>query len=191
VQHIASYAERQRQSDEALAPLAVLDDQLKAWGATGGIVSGGGTGTFDFDANGGVLNELQVGSYVFMDVQYDECEPAGAIWPFRPALFVRASVVSANHPEHVTIDAGLKCFATDGPVPRLARGAPAGASYKFMGDEHGMIRFARPGDGLPLGAAVECFVPHCDPSVNLHDVYHCVRGDTLVDIWPIDARGRH
>ena len=42
---------------------------------------------------------------------------------------------------------------------------------------------------LPLGTIIECLTPHCDPAVNLHDFYHIVRGDTLVDIWPVDARG--
>jgi 3-hydroxy-D-aspartate aldolase len=37
---------------------------------------------------------------------------------------------------------------------------------------------------------VECVTPHCDPTVNLHDYYHIVSGDTLVDIWPVDARGK-
>ncbi|MSO73784.1 MAG: DSD1 family PLP-dependent enzyme [Alphaproteobacteria bacterium] len=191
LQHVIDYAERKRLSSDALRPLAVLSDQLRAWGIKDPIVSGAGTGTFDIDTEGGVLNELQVGSYVFMDVQYDEVEPARGGWRFKPSLFVAASVISGNHPGHITIDAGLKCFATDGPLPRVMRGAPSGASYTFMGDEHGRLVFANAADRLPLGSVVECFVPHCDPSVNLHDVYHGVRGDTLVEVWPIDARGRH
>jgi D-serine deaminase-like pyridoxal phosphate-dependent protein len=89
----------------------------------------------------------------------------------------------------VTTDAGLKRFATDGPKPRIARGAPDGAVYGFSGDEHGCIVFSDPVQTLPIGAAVECVVPHCDPTVNLYDHFHCVRGDTLVDLWPVDARG--
>ena len=42
----------------------------------------------------------------------------------------------------------------------------------------------------PLGARIECVTPHCDPTVNLHDVYHVVAGDTLVEIWPVEARGK-
>jgi D-serine deaminase-like pyridoxal phosphate-dependent protein len=191
LQHIKSFTERRAQSNEALRPLAVLKEQFESWGIAGGIVSGAGTGTYAIDTEAGVLDELQVGSYVVMDVEYDEIEPVAGGWPFRPALFVAASVISANHAGHVTIDAGLKCFATDGPLPRVVRGAPAGATYGFMGDEHGKLSFAKPGDRLPLGALVECFVPHCDPTINLYDVYHCVRGDMLVELWPVDARGRH
>ena len=75
-------------------------------------------------------------------------------------------------------------------MARLAAGAPAGATYEFTGDEFGCVVFADGGQGLAPGDVLECIVPHCDPTVNLHDFYHCVRGDTVVDIWPIDARGR-
>ena len=70
-----------------------------------------------------------------------------------------------------------------------SHGAPDGASYRYMGDEHGAIDFKIPGDGLGLGDKVEWLVPHCDPNVNLYNDYHVVRGDTLVDIWPVAARG--
>jgi len=71
----------------------------------------------------------------------------------------------------------------------IAAGAPAGATYRYQGDEHGAVVFAEANQTLPLGAVVACVVPHCDPTVNLYDWYHCVRGDRLVDIWPVDARG--
>lgn len=60
-----------------------------------------------------------------------------------------------------------------------------------MGDEHGKVTLAGNQATLALGQTIECLTPHCDPTVNLYDVYHCVRGDRLVDIWPIDARGLH
>ena len=154
------------------------------------IVTGGGTGTHRLDAGHGTLGELQAGSYLFMDVQYLSVEQsADGGQPYRPALFVQASVVNVNHPRYAVTDAGLKSFATDGPAPLLAAGAPAGASYRYMGDEHGAVVFADPGDALELGAKVECVVPHCDPNVNLFDHYHVVQGDRLVDIWPVAARG--
>ena len=90
---------------------------------------------------------------------------------------------------YAVTDAGLKSFATDGPKPLIARGAPSGASYRYMGDEHGAIDFADSSHNLALGAKVECVTPHCDPNVNLYDFYHVVRDDTLVEIWPVAARG--
>ncbi len=59
----------------------------------------------------------------------------------------------------------------------------------FEGDEHGDLRYDPKGGALKLGEAVEFLTPHCDPTINLHNYYHCVRGDTLVEIWPVDARG--
>jgi 3-hydroxy-D-aspartate aldolase len=127
-----------------------------------------------------------------MDVEYGDVElRAGQPTVFEPALFVRTTVVSNNAAGMVTTDAGLKRFATDGPKPRIARGAPDGAIYAFGGDEHGCVVFADASQSLPLGAAIECIAPHCDPTVNLYDHFHCVRGDDLVDIWPVDARGAY
>ncbi|MCH8213331.1 MAG: hypothetical protein IIC54_04590 [Proteobacteria bacterium] len=167
-----------------------LQEKLDAAGIAPPLVSGAGTGTHDIDALHGPFTELQVGSYIFTDVQYNavalrEDTPR----PFEPALFVRTTVVSTNVGGQVTTDGGLKRFASDGPLPEIASGAPDGARYEFKGDEHGRVVFAKDSDSLPLGAAVECLTPHCDPTVNLYDHYHVVRGDTLVDIWPVDGRG--
>jgi len=191
LQHLADPAKRAAAAREAAERLRAVVDALKRVGLAPPIVTGAGTGTFEIDTEIGLYTELQAGSYVFMDVQY--ADPA--LWsqagpPFAAALFVQTTVVSANVPGQVTTDAGLKAFATDGPPPLIARGAPAGATYRFTGDEFGCITLP-PGATLPLGAVVECVVPHCDPTVNLHDWYHCVRGDELVAIWPVDARGKY
>ena len=65
----------------------------------------------------------------------------------------------------------------------------AGAVYDRFGDEHGKIVLGEGNAAPELGAPISLITPHCDPTVNLHDYLHCVRGDKLVDIWPIDARG--
>ncbi|HXC53592.1 MAG TPA: DSD1 family PLP-dependent enzyme [Candidatus Limnocylindrales bacterium] len=194
VQHIESVAARAELAAGGLAKMAEVVDALAAIGKKPAIVSGGGTGTHDIDFRGGVFTELQAGSYTVMDVEYadlqwDAATPARL--PFQTALFVRTTVISNNAAGMVTTDAGLKRFATDGPRPRIARGAPEGAVYALTGDEHGCVVFADASQSLPLGAAVECVVPHCDPTVNLYDHFHCVRGDTLVDLWPVDARGAY
>lgn len=191
LQHLEAFASRRDLAAEKTRQMADVVRALEAGGMKPAIVSGGGTGTHDIDHRSGVFTELQAGSYTVMDVEYADVElgPAGSRPPFAAALFVRASVVSNNAAGMVTTDAGLKRFATDGPKPRLVRGAPPGAVYGFTGDEHGCVVFADSAQTLELGAAVECVVPHCDPTVNLYDVFHVVRGDDLVDIWPVDARG--
>jgi D-serine deaminase-like pyridoxal phosphate-dependent protein len=191
LQHVDDYAPRAAAMAEQAARVAELRDRLRAQGVEPPLITGAGSGTHEIDARGGLYTELQVGSYVFWDVQYDSVVTrADGSRPFAPALFVQLSVVSAVHPRRPTTDGGYKRFATDGPAPRIVRGAPAAATYRFRGDEHGMIELPEGATPLPLGAKVECLTPHCDPTVNLYEVYHVFEGDTLVDIWPVDGRGR-
>jgi 3-hydroxy-D-aspartate aldolase len=190
VQHITRAGDRARVYGNQLRHLVAVLAAAKKAGYIPGIVSGGGTGTFDFDRQAGIFSECQCGSYAVMDIEYEEVQLfANGPHPFKTALFVQCMVVSNNHRAIPTIDGGFKCFSMDGPIPRPARGAPPGAVYQFYGDEFGKIKLARKTDALKLGAKVELVTPHCDPTINLHDFYHCVRGNVLVDIWPIDARG--
>ncbi|MBE1528536.1 D-serine deaminase-like pyridoxal phosphate-dependent protein [Sphingopyxis sp. OAS728] len=190
-QHIESYAERRTAIVERTAYLQEVIAALTEAGFAPEIVTGSGTGTHRIDLELGVFNELQAGSYVFMDKQYLDCDIAdGAEPPFEVSLAVDARVVSANHSGLVTIDAGYKSLSTDGGVAVVQRGAPETAFFAFMGDEHAALIAPEIGTQLAPGDPVSLTVPHCDPTVNLYDFYHVVAGDTLVDIWPVSARGR-
>ena len=103
---------------------------------------------------------------------------------------IDARVISASHPMMVTIDAGLKAFATEAGAPPILAGAAEGSAYRFMGDEHGAIVPPRGVAPPKLGERLTLAAPHCDPTVNLYEAYHVVRGDTLEAIWPVSARGR-
>lgn len=189
-QHIESYAERRAAIIERTDYLRDVIAALAAAGFAPSIVTGSGTGTHRIDLDLGVFTELQAGSYVFMDKQYLNCELAeGEAAPFEVALAVDARVVSANHGGLVTIDAGFKSLSTDGGVAVVRRGAPETAFFAFMGDEHAALIAPGIGDTLRPGDPVSLTVPHCDPTVNLYDHYHVVAGDTLIDIWPVSARG--
>ena len=196
LQHIADRAERQAKAKQRLAVLAGLVAKLRDAGIEVPIVTGSGTGTHDFDAETNVFTELQAGSYVFMDVDYIRALRDGRnALPFETSLFVQTAIVSANGAKipggYVTTDAGLKSFATEGYKPEVMSGGPPGSTYAFAGDEHGRLFFPPETTAIPrIGERIELVTPHCDPTVNLHDFYHLVRGDTLVDIWPVDARGK-
>lgn len=191
LQHIIDYEERRQAALKTNSELRVICDALSGAGFSPDIVTGSGTGTFEFDASAGVFNELQCGSYLFMDSDYNAVQtPEGNDLRFETSLFVLATVVSSHHAGMATIDAGYKCFFPRGPKPAVAAGAPAGTEYEFRGDEHGHLIFPDSNHRAELGDKVLLITSHCDPTVNLFDHYHCVRGDTLVDIWPIDARGR-
>jgi len=191
VQHIVEHSARAAAARDALVRIREARDAMAAVGHRPDIVTGGGTGSYDIDGDAQIFTDLEVGSYVFMDVQYNELVRGdGTAGPFRTSLFVQSTVISANKAGQATTDAGFKAFATDGPKPVIASGAPSGSEYVFMGDEHGCVMLPKGANGLEVGSVVTCVTPHCDPTVNLFDWYHCVRGDTLIDIWPVDTRGR-
>lgn len=188
LQHVPSYADREAATAEPRAMIRDIVAALRGAGMEAEIVSGGGTGTHHIDMTDGVFSEVQVGSYVFLDSQYDEVElHPDYPNPFEDALFVQGTVVSDNQPGIVVVDCGWKAFATEGKPPVLDDDR---VGYRFMGDELGGVpRGSGTGPTLALGDAVVFRPPHCDPTVNLFSAFHCVRGDTLVDIWPIEARG--
>jgi D-serine deaminase-like pyridoxal phosphate-dependent protein len=150
-------------------------------------MSGSGTGTFRQDSLG-PYNELQAGSYVFMDADYARILDHEGNGPdFEPSLFVLATVISVNGPGQVTIDAGTKALATNGPPPSSLRGAPPGSTYRFAGDEHGLIVHPPAAVAPALGARVLIGATHCDPTVNLHGLMHAVSGNRC-QRWHVRAR---
>ena len=190
-QHVPTAQGRREALVERNKTLTAVIEALRDAGFAPPIVTGGGTGTFALDAELGLLTELQVGSYIFMDEDYMACEAVSGAPTFAPSLFVDTRVVSANAQRLATVDGGVKSFATDVQSrPRVFAGAPADAAYFPMGDEHGALLLPEGAERPALGAVVTFTVPHCDPTVNLYDHYHLVRGDTLVDIWPVSGRGR-
>ncbi len=190
VQHVNDYGERRRTYWSQLDRLERAICALKNAGLPPAIVSGGGTGTFAIDVERGLYTESQAGSYIFMDVEYNDVKlfehhPN----PYCVSLTLRTSVISANVGGYVTLNAGFKSFATDGPLPELSGTAFQGASYELYGDEYGRLVLGAGCARPAVGTCVDLVTPHCDPTVNLHDFLHVTEGDTLVDIWRIDARG--
>ncbi|HTR83453.1 MAG TPA: DSD1 family PLP-dependent enzyme [Reyranella sp.] len=190
-QHIIDFSQRKAEIEERTAYLKGIIDQLTAAGLKPGIVTGSGTGTHYIDAKAGVFTELQVGSYVFMDHDYNVCDLRGAGKPtFEQALQIDARVISANTPGMATIDAGLKAMATEKGPPMILKGAVEGATTRFSGDEYTAVVAPEGKEAPELAEQVILIPPHCDPTVNLYESYHVVKGDTLVEIWPVTARGR-
>jgi D-serine deaminase-like pyridoxal phosphate-dependent protein len=188
-QHMKGREARYAAVEQGVAILATAAKSLKAQGAAVTQITGGGTGTFGADAALGILNEVQPGSYVFMDAQYRDALGDDADGAFEQSLFVQSSVISINQPGSVTVDAGLKAFATDAGPPRPATAPFAPDAYAFRGDEHGRVMLPA-GRAMAIGQRIELVPPHCDPNVDKYDVYHLVSGDKLVDIVAIEARGR-
>ena len=188
--HVVGFAERKAASREVMMRAVETRDRLKAEGIDAAILSGGSTGTYNIDSElpGGI--ELQAGSYVFMDNGYRVIggRSGDADYnDFAPSLSVLTTVVSTGASDRVTVDAGIKAFATDsGGMPRSKD--REGLEYKFGGDEFGVLT-ARAGASLPkIGDRLEFYATHCDPTVNLYDRIYAVRGDAVEAVWPIMAR---
>ena len=190
-QHIVDFKERKASIEERTEYLKGILAKLEAAKLKPAIITGSGTGTHFIDAKLGVFTELQVGSYVFMDHDYNVCDLRGLDKPtFEQALQIDARVVSANKAGMATVDAGLKAMATEKGPPVILKGAVEGSTTRFSGDEH-LAVIAPEGKAAPaLAEQVILTPPHCDPTVNLYESYHVVKGDTLVDIWPVTGRGR-
>jgi 3-hydroxy-D-aspartate aldolase len=210
-QHVRDVGERRDKAAAAVRQADLARSWLSEAGIACPVISGAGTGTFEVEGASGVYNEIQPGSYVFMDADYNR--NAWAERPFRQSLFVLAGVVSATAaeragtgnpadlavlpadargPGRAIVDAGLKAMAFDSglpDIPALPGQDPTGLAYGRPSDEHGTISVA---DGVPvprIGSTLRLVPGHCDPTVNLHDWIVVVRGDRVVDLWAVTARG--
>jgi D-serine deaminase-like pyridoxal phosphate-dependent protein len=148
------------------------------------IVTGAGSGTFMFELESGAWDEIQPGSYVFMDADYARNEWAAPLPRFRHALFVLSTVMSRPRPEVAIVDAGLKASSVDSGMPTVWE--RPGLTYTHASDEHGWVEGAPAPD---LGEKLLLVPGHCDPTVNLYDWYVCVRRGIVEDLWAITARG--
>ncbi len=187
-QHIRDFRERRAAVRQAAEQTLRTVEALEAAGLDCETVTGGGTGTLLHDIEAGALNELQAGSYVFMDADYGRnlAEDGTAETRFESALFVLATVMSHPNPQRAVLDAGLKALAMDSGPP-LLKGVP-GATYTRASDEHGVLDLERE-NLLAHGQRVLLIPGHCDPTVNLYDWYVGVRRGRVEQVWPVAARG--
>jgi D-serine deaminase-like pyridoxal phosphate-dependent protein len=160
-------AERARVVDESMQRLLAAHRDVG-----GDLISAGGTGSFDLNA---VATEIQAGSYALMDAAYDRLG-----LPFRPALAVLATVISVSE-SYAVADCGLKALAMDHGDPAID-----GARVWFCSDEHVTFAPERP---VGVGERVRVWPAHVDPTVAKHDSMHLVRGEEVLESWPVDLRG--
>ena len=185
-QHLREPSERRAASASAATIARGMRELLVHAGLRCDIVTGAGTGTWQHERDSGVYDELQPGSYVFMDADYARNVAGADALAFEQSLFVIASVMSTPAPDRAIVDAGLKAFSFDSGPP-VVHGR-AVAHYVKASDEHGVLRIDR---GSPIGLDERIWlVPgHCDPTVNLYDFLVAIRDGIVEGIWPIEARG--
>ena len=189
--HVVGFEVRRAHSHQVMAKAVQTRELLNSKGLPADILSGVSTGTYNIDSELAGVTELQAGSYIFMDVDYHRIgsRDSDQFNDFGYSLTVLATVVSTNHSDRVTIDAGFKSFATDrtvGPVPK----GITGVKYGWGGDEFGILNLEDPSQAVKLGDRLELFVPHCDPTVNLYDRIFACRGERVEEVWPVMDRLR-
>jgi D-serine deaminase-like pyridoxal phosphate-dependent protein len=183
-QHVRSMAERKASIDAAAQAVRDTKALLEKNGIDCPLVTGAGSGTFMFEVESGAWDEIQPGSYVFMDVDYGRNEWAAPLPRFEHALFVLSTVMSRPSPQVAIVDAGLKASSVDSGMPGVW--AREGLAYTHASDEHGWVEGAAP---PALGEKLLLVPGHCDPTVNLYDWYVCVRRGVVEGLWAITARG--
>ena len=188
-QHKRTPAERRTLVGHAVDASRRTVEQLQQQGLLCPIVGGAGTGTFQIEAASGVYNEMQAGSYVFMDADYARnLDEAGApVSTFRHALFVLGTVMSAVRPGLAVVDAGHKAVAVDSGLPTVWQRPEV--RYTGASDEHGKLEFASETASPKLGEKLRLVPGHCDPTVDKFDWYVGVRGGRVECLWPVAARG--
>jgi len=186
-QHMRTPTERRAAIASASELTALTKSALEAAGIACPVITGAGTGTWQLERDSHVYTELQPGSYIFMDADYNRNALARDEHSFEQSLYVLSSVMSTPTPQRAIVDAGLKAFAFDSGLPLVT--AAHGLEYVRASDEHGVLRvdsaIARP----QLNDRIWLIPGHCDPTVNLYDWIVGVRGERVECVWPITARG--
>ena len=176
--HLMAMPDRAQQAEEVERSMVKL---LAAHADVGGdIVSAGGTGTYDINT---WANEIQAGSYLFMDTHY-----AGVGLPFQQALTVLSEIISVDGKGRWAVgNAGLKSLGMDHGDPSVEGGAVA-----FCSDEHITLTSGDPDVGVTwsVGDRVELLVAHVDPTIAMHEMMHVIDDDgAVIEQWPVDLRG--
>ncbi len=185
-QHIRSLDERRSVIASVAEKVRLTRELLSRKNLACPVVTGAGSGTFMFEVESGAWDEIQPGSYVFMDVDYGRNEWAAPMPRFRNALFVLSTVMSRPAADLAILDAGLKASSVDSGMPVVWQ--RPGLEYTKASDEHGIVSVSS-GESVSLGDKLLLVPGHCDPTVNLYDWYVCVRRGVVEALWPVTARG--
>ncbi|MDN3714074.1 DSD1 family PLP-dependent enzyme [Paracoccus cavernae] len=190
MQHMDSFEDRKAKLDAAIAQVNEAVEALDAIGLKPEFVSGGGTGSYYFESNSGVYNELQCGSYAFMDADYGRIHDKEGKridqGEWENALFILTSVMSHAKPNLAVVDAGLKAQSVDSGLPFIY--GRDDVKYIKCSDEHGVVD--DPNGVLKVNEKLKLVPGHCDPTCNVHDWYVGVRNGKVETVWPVSARGR-
>ena len=184
IQHIEDYKLRQKEVKITCDKIRDLKANFIKYSP---FITGVGTGCFDLEVSEEVYDEIQVGSYAFMDAHYSSLKHDRKLNNsnnFENSLFVFTGVMSKALQNHAVVDAGLKSIAVDSGLPKTINSE---LEYIKCSDEHGII--SDPYNVLRINDKILLIPGHCDPTCNLHDWYVIVKDSKVIDLWPVSARG--
>jgi D-serine deaminase-like pyridoxal phosphate-dependent protein len=189
-QHVKGFAARKERAQTGMEKNVETFEMMKKAGLNMEIFSGGGTGTYSVQHLTPGFTDVQVGSYLFMDMQYlaigsEDGDPVYK--DFAPSLTVLTTILNNRFPGRLTADAGSKAMTLNKPNPGVI-GEP-GMDYNAGSDEFGAIRFETATKNYKIGDKLELIVSHCDPVVNEYDLIYGTRSDRVEVVWPITGRG--
>lgn len=184
-QHLRQPEQRRLAIEAASKAARTTREALEGHGLKVDVITGAGTGSFVYERDSGIFQELQPGSYIFMDRDYAINQAGPKDVSFEQALFIETAVMSVAASDHVVVDAGLKASSVDSGLPSVYQRDDL--VYSGASDEHGVVEHQ--GHAPLLGEHLRLVPGHCDPTVNLYDWIVAVRGDTVEALWPVAARG--
>lgn len=136
------------------------------------------------------VTEVRPGTYVFNDTMMMSL---GVATESTTAAHILATVVGRPTPERFVIDAGTKCFTSDGVgrphwIKALGRDD---LTMEFVTEEHGVGRFDPAWGGeLRIGDKLRFIPSHACPVINLFDFAYASRGDEVVGEIAVAGRGK-
>lgn len=136
------------------------------------------------------VTEVRPGTYVFNDTSMMNL---GVATVDTCAAHILATVVGRPTPERFIIDAGTKCFTSDG-VGRPGWIQVVGRddlTMQFLTEEHGVgtIDLSQ-GNALSIGDKLRLIPSHICPVVNLFDSVYVTRQDEVIEEFVVAGRGK-
>jgi len=184
---IKSYQERKAKTEEAMELLIGTANLLRSKGIECKIISAGGTSTYNITGCYPGVTEIQPGSYITMDLTYENIEGIGG--EFKQAVSVLATVISKPTKERAVLDAGIKAISVDMGTPKVF--SPKGIQVDHLHEEHTLVKIEDPEKKeLNVGDKVELIPTHGCTTFNLYNFFYGLRDDKVELVVDIKARGK-
>ncbi|MGH7952690.1 MAG: DSD1 family PLP-dependent enzyme [Limisphaerales bacterium] len=184
--HCVDLRDAAERTAKTLAALKLLVDTrrlIERFGIPVNIVSGGGTGTYDINANCEGIDEVQAGSYAAMDWWYADIRPE-----FRQAMSILTTVISRPKPNIAIIDVGRKGVGAEWGPPRL-KNLAGGQVVNYSSEEHTTIQLPE-NQAIKVGDRIEIIPSHGCTTSNLYREFVVHQDGQVMDVWLIEGSGK-